>query len=81
MIFFLQNIFTAPLVEPRDGDGAFYGKNCVATLVYQPGHWVVYAKLGQIWWCLELNASYQRNPFENQTLHCDADLVFVILSP
>ena len=60
---------TTPDAEPRDGDGAFFGKSCVATLVYEPGHWIAYAKLGQTWWCLDsrANESFERNPFQNQT--------------
>ena len=68
-MIFLQNITTTPLAEPLDGDGAFFGKSCVATLVYEPGHWIAYAKLGQTWWCLDsrANESFERNPFQNQT--------------
>jgi len=62
-------VTTTPIVEPGDGDVAFYGKNCVAALVFKPGHWVVYAKVGRIWWCLDSmqNASFEQNPFDHQT--------------
>ena len=69
LLIFLQDITTTPGAEPLDGDGAFFVKRCLATLVYEPGHWIAYAKLGQAWWCLDsrANESLERNPFQNQT--------------
>ena len=64
-----QEMITTSIREPQDGDLAFFGKTCVAALVFKPNHWITYVKKSHIWWCLDsmLNASFQQNPFDHQS--------------
>ena len=73
---------TTPVLEPQDGDAAFFGKICAGVLVHQrppppptpeqqqqTGHWITYVKFQGTWWCLDSvrNASFQQSPFAHQT--------------
>ena len=40
-----QEMITTSIREPQDGDLAFFGKSCVAALVFKPNHWITYGSV------------------------------------
>jgi hypothetical protein len=58
-------MITTPVQQPDPNNAVWNGRQVVAALVHQPGHWQCYTTINGVWWRMEgpNNRGVMANPF------------------